>query len=218
MVECMDRATSLTDAELLPPPATPSDHGADTTRPTFAEMYRDGFSFVWRNLRRLGVAEESVRDATQDVFLVVHRRIDSFDGTSTVKTWLFAIALRVAQDYRRAARRKALHAVPSSLESERDPLDRVVARQAGPFEQAEAAQASRLLLQLLDELDEDRRSVFVLTELEQMSAPEIAEALGLNLNTVYGRLRSARQEFNQALARFRARRANARPAALRRLP
>jgi RNA polymerase sigma-70 factor (ECF subfamily) len=213
----MDRATSLADAELLPPPA-PYDSVERAARPTFAEIYRDGFSFVWRNLRRLGVAEESVRDATQDVFLVVHRRIDSFNGTSTIKTWLFAIALRVAQDHRRAARRNAAHAAPASPPNERDPLDRAVAHQAGPLEQAEAAEANRLLLQLLDELDEDRRTVFVLTELEQMSAPEIAEALGLNPNTVYGRLRSARQQFNQALARFRARHVEKGLAASRRLP
>jgi len=181
-------------------------------------MYRDGFSFVWRNLRRLGVAEESVRDAAQDVFLVVHRRIDSFDGSSTVRTWLFAIALRVAQDYRRAARRTMARSAPSSPTGERDVLERVVAPGSGPFEQTAAAEANRLLLRLLDELDLERRTVFVMTELEQMSAPEIADALDLNLNTVYGRLRVARQQFHQALARFQARRVESGVSAPGRLP
>jgi RNA polymerase sigma-70 factor (ECF subfamily) len=185
-------------------------------RPSFAEIYRDGFSFVWRNLRRLGVAEESVRDAAQDVFLVVHRRIDSFDGTSAVKTWLFGIALRVARDYRRSLRRAVARTAPPS--DDPNPIDQFVAREAGPFERAAAAEANRLLLQLLDELDDDRREVFVLTELEQMSAPEIAEALELNVNTVYGRLRAARQQFNQALARHRARHSEPVSPASRRFP
>jgi len=174
--------------------------------PAFVEIYEAGFPFVWRTLRRLGVPLESLSDAAQDVFLVVHRRLSAFDGTSAVNTWLFGIAMRVARDHRRAAKRKQVHsAPPPPPPDDRDPLERVVAQQTGPLEQCEAAEANRLLLRLLEELDEERRAVFVLTEVEQMSAPEIALALGLNLNTVYGRLRVARQQFNDALVRYRAR-------------
>jgi RNA polymerase sigma-70 factor (ECF subfamily) len=172
---------------------------------TFAEVYRDGFPFVWRNLRRLGVLPESVKDAVQDVFLIVHRRFSTYDGTASVNTWLFGIAMRVAHNYRRAAKRKASHsAPPPATPYAEDPINRAVAREASPFERVEAAEANRLLMSLLDELDDERRVVFVLTELEQMSAPEISVALGLNLNTVYGRLRAARQQFEQALVRYRA--------------
>ena len=63
----------------------------------------------------------------------------------------------------------------------------------------------RVLQKLLDELDDDRRAVFVLAELEQMSAPDIADALGVNVNTVYARLRAARRDFEQGVAREGAR-------------
>ena len=75
----------------------------------------------------------------------------------------------------------------------------------GPHELAARSEGRRVLEHLLDALDDDKREVFVLAELEQMSAPEIAEALEMNLNTVYSRLRVARQEFDEALARHRAR-------------
>lgn len=162
----------------------------------FDAVYEAWFPFVWRSLRRLGVAPSNVDDATQDVFLVAHRRLGDFEGRSSIKTWLFGIALRVARDHRRLVRRKGGHeALPDTV------------RDAGPspHDAMERAEAARLLESLLDALDEDRRAVFVLAELEQMSAPEMSEALGVPLNTVYSRLRAARADFEKALARHQRR-------------
>ncbi len=160
----------------------------------FALVYNDYFDFVWRSLRRLGVPEANVDDALQDVFVVVHRRLGEFAGRSSLKTWLFGIAVRVTSDHRRRARRKGGH----------EPLDEAVVDPApGPQEQAANAELLGLLDRALDALDDERRAVFVLAELEQMSAPEIAEALGVKLNTVYSRLRLARQDFERALAGLR---------------
>jgi RNA polymerase sigma-70 factor (ECF subfamily) len=153
---------------------------------------------VWRSLRRLGIPQPQLDDAVQDVFLVVHRRLGEFEGRSTVKTWLFGIALRVASVHRRSAARR-----PTEPLTE-EPAD--VAAPAAAESLSEAREAARLVHQLLDSLDEDRRAVFVLSELEQMTAPEISAALGVNLNTVYSRLRLARRDFDAALARYRARR------------
>ncbi len=167
---------------------------ADGNGVTFERLYNAHFDFVWRSLRRLGVPEASVDDALQDVFVVVHRRLGEFGGHSSIKTWLFGIALRVTSDYRRTLRRKGGH----------EPLDEAVADPApGPQEKAANAEMLALLDRALDLLDDDRRAVFVLAELEQMSAPEIAEALGTKLNTVYSRLRLARQDFERALVTLR---------------
>jgi RNA polymerase sigma-70 factor (ECF subfamily) len=163
---------------------------------TLEDVYREHFAFVWRSAKRLGVRDASLDDVVQEVFVVVHRRLASFEGRSAVRTWLFGITLRVARDHRRATRRK-------SPEPTVDP-DTLRAA-GGPAESAEKNEAVRLLHTLLDELDDERREVFVMAELEQMTMPEIAEALGLNLNTAYARLRIARQEFEDALARHRAR-------------
>jgi RNA polymerase sigma-70 factor, ECF subfamily len=160
-------------------------------RPAFEEVYEQVFDFVWRSLRRLGVPEASIDDAVQDVFVVVHRRLAGFEGRSSLKTWVFGIAMRVARDHRRLARRKGGHA-------QLDP--RIVDGAPDPVEALARCEAVRELDRILGALDEDKRAVFVLAEIEEMSAPEIAEALGVNLNTVYSRLRAARRGVEAALA------------------
>jgi RNA polymerase sigma-70 factor, ECF subfamily len=158
----------------------------------FDAVYDQHADFVWRSLRRLGVLEPSLDDALQDVFLVVHRRLHEFEPRSPLKAWLFAIVCRVARDHRRLIRRKGgLDELPAGLPD----------RAPGPAEQLEKLEALRLVDAVLEELDDDKREVFILVEIEELSAPEIAEALDLNLNTVYSRLRAARREFERALAR-----------------
>src|SRR3954469_13759456 len=165
--------------------------------PAFEDVYGSELGFVWRSAKRLGLRDAALDDAVQEVFVVVHRRLAEFEGRSSLRTWLFGITLRVVRDHRRSARR-------------RDPgppvdPDSLRATGSGPAESAEKAEAVRLLHTLLDELDDERREVFVMAELEQMPMPEIAEALAINVNTAYARLRAARQEFEQALSRHRAR-------------
>jgi RNA polymerase sigma-70 factor, ECF subfamily len=162
--------------------------------PVFAALYAEYFRAMWRTLRRLGVEPAQLDDAVQDVFVVVHRRLAEFDGRS-LRGWLYAIAVRVASDHRRAAAHR--RAVPLS-EALVDPAP-------DPAQTSELAESVRLLHELLAELDEAKRTVFVLGELEELSAPEIAEALGENLNTVYSRLRAARAQFDAALKRHRQR-------------
>lgn len=160
------------------------------------DVYEEHFDFVWRSARRMGVADASVDDVVQEVFLVAHRRLADFEGRSTVRTWLFGILMRVVKDYRRTLRRKGgLAPLPEVLPSD---------GRESPANRAEQREAVRLLHRLLDSLDDDKRAVFVLAELEQMTAPEIADALSVNLNTVYSRLRAARREFGKALERNRA--------------
>src|SRR3954470_17967759 len=65
-------------------------------------LYEEHFEFVWRSLRRLGVSAASLDDATQEVFVVVFRRLADFEGRSSVRTWLFGIAIHVAQHHMRA--------------------------------------------------------------------------------------------------------------------
>jgi RNA polymerase sigma-70 factor (ECF subfamily) len=162
----------------------------------FEDVYREHFPFVWRSAKRLGVRDASLDDVVQEVFVVVHRRLADFEARSSLKTWLFGITLRIVRDHRRAVARR----------DPGPPVDPDTLQAAGgPAHDAEKAEAVRLLHAVLDDLDDERREVFVMAELEQMTMPEIAEALAINLNTAYARLRIARQEFDQALARHRAR-------------
>jgi RNA polymerase sigma-70 factor (ECF subfamily) len=164
---------------------------AALAQPGFDEVYEQLFDFVWRSLRRLGVPRAGIDDAVQDVFVVVHRRLPEFEGRSSLRTWVFGIALRVAHDHRRRARRKGGLA----------PLDpRMADEGLDPDASLARSEAVRELDRILGGLDEGKRAVFVLVEIEEMSAPEAALALGANVNTVYSRLRAARREVLAALS------------------
>lgn len=163
-------------------------------------LYDSHFSFVWRNLRRLGVPDALIEDAAQDVFLVVHRRWETFDAHwSSIETWLFGILLRVARNHRRSLRRRAW-AIPSPHEV----VDVVPSSAAGPADLVARREAVALLDRLLDTLDDDKRAIIVLVDVEQLSVPQAAESLELNLNTAYWRLRTARAQLRKSLARIRA--------------
>jgi RNA polymerase sigma-70 factor (ECF subfamily) len=183
------------------PPAEPAAQPA--TRWTFDAVYEAHFAFVWRTVRRLGVLDSAVEDVAQETFLVVHRRLASFDGRSCIKSWLFAIVVRVVSDARRSLRRK-----PANLGSRArtgEDVDSVSDPSAVcPHESAEKAEAVHTLHALLDAMPDERRQVFILSELEQMSAVDIASAVKANVNTVYSRLRAARADFQRAVARLHA--------------
>jgi RNA polymerase sigma-70 factor, ECF subfamily len=157
----------------------------------FDDVYTQNVAFVWRVLRGMGVTEALVDDATQDVFVVVHRRLAEFDGRFAIKTWLFEIAYRVACDYRRKLQRAAAHA---PLEAE------VHDRAPSPADRVEGTESLRFLEELLEGMDDEKRAVLILSGIEGMSAPEIAAVTATPLNTVYTRLRRARTELSNALA------------------
>jgi RNA polymerase sigma-70 factor, ECF subfamily len=163
--------------------------------PCFSEIYDQYFKFVWRSLRRLGVPPTLLDDAAQEVFLIVHRRLPDFEGRSSLKTWLFGIVLNVSQHAIRSAARHRPDRLPPP----------VTVAEATPQDELVRAEAMEILYRLLDQLPAERRSAFVMAELEEMSASEIAEAARLPLNTVYSRLRLARRDFEAALKRLRVR-------------
>jgi RNA polymerase sigma-70 factor (ECF subfamily) len=169
--------------------------------PTFEQVYQETFPFVWRTVRRLGVGDSTRDDVTQEVFVTVYRRLGEFQGRCSVKTWVFNILMGIVRNYRRTRRRKGRgHALSTPV------VDPAVLADvtADPSELASRAQAGRILHELLDELAEEKAVVFVMAELEGMTVPEIAELVNANINTVYSRLRAARREFDQALARMHA--------------
>lgn len=159
-------------------------------------LYDRYFDFVWRSLRRLGVHPCDLEDAAQDVFVVVHRRIESFEGRSTPKTWMFGIAMRIAKAYRRQGARRRLRM------AEDDAL--LVCTRGTPEESRARMQAAEQVQGLLESLDDEKRAVFVLAELEHMPASDIAQAIGIPINTVYSRLRLARSEFEDGIKRLKA--------------
>jgi len=190
-------ATTGTRPSLTPIAVTvPPRVAADAQVRSFRALYEGHVDFVWRNLRRLGVHESDVDDRTQEVFVVAHRRFAQFeDRGHGPRAWLFQILLRVASDARRHRRRHP---------EDPDGGD-ALGRASIEAPQADAILRREALTRLdaaLDTIDVGRRAVLVLHEIEEMTAPEIAQVLGIPLNTVYSRLRVARAELEEALAQL----------------
>lgn len=174
-------AVTFEDA-VSPPPAAATPRLDRRVRELF-DVHAD---FVWRSLMRLGLGAAAAEDALQDVFVVVHRKLETFEERGLERAWLFAIARRVARDHRRAAdrARKRLEGLEPLQEPAGSPEDQVLREQA-----------ARIVGEFLESLDAERRTVFHLAEIEGLSGPEIAVATGENVNTVYTRLRAARRLF-----------------------
>lgn len=167
--------------------------------PDFDAIYAENLKYIWRAARRLGVDPADSDDVVQEVFVVAHRRLPEFEGRAEIRTWLYKILVRVVRHYSRSRQRKPGHRPTATLEELEALRDHTG---GGPAEVVERKDAARILDSLLSRLDADKREVFVLAEVEQLSSVAIAEILGENVNTIYSRLRTARQEFERAVARF----------------
>lgn len=158
--------------------------------------------FVWATLQRLGVRDAYLDDVYQEVFIVVHKRLSSFDTSAPMPPWLFGICVRVAAAHRRRAHHRreevtdAVHAADARSE------------RRTPEDEANDAQSRRQLQAILDEMDLARRAIFVMFEIDELSCDEIAATLGIPVGTVYSRLHHARKEFARAVDRWRSRAEN----------
>jgi RNA polymerase sigma-70 factor (ECF subfamily) len=144
--------------------------------------------FVWRNVQRLLGVTSGTDDVVQDVFVVVLRRLPEFEGRSTFRSWLYGILRRTVADHRKRLRGRGTR-------DSRTELDALEGRDSGPHRRAEKLEAAQIAELVLAQIDEDKREVFVLAELEGMTAPEIAEITGAGVTTVHARLRDARRKF-----------------------
>src|ERR1700712_3579690 len=145
----------------------PSTSDASAALPLqVAAVYEAHVEFVWRTARRLGTQEQHLDDVVQEVFIVVQRRLADFEGRSALRTWLFGITRRVVRASMRRVARRGETALTEPAELA-DPSAQSAESQLVELE------GSRLLHALLAELDDDKREVFVLSELEEMSGPEI---------------------------------------------
>jgi RNA polymerase sigma-70 factor (ECF subfamily) len=148
--------------------------------------------YVIRTLRHLGISEADVEDVGQEVFVTVHRKLPEFEGRSKLRTWLYAICLRVASDHRRRAY------VVRERVTERPPVD--TGERSG-LEPDTSAESRAFVQQLLAELDEDKRNVLVLYEIEGFTMREVAEVVGCPLQTAYSRLHAARELLQASIER-----------------
>jgi RNA polymerase sigma-70 factor, ECF subfamily len=181
--------------------STKSPASQEAAPATLTEIYSAHFDFVWRNARRLGVSEDSADDVAQDVFMVVQRRLASFDGRASIRAWLFGILVRVTSDHRRTFRRKGVRNVPLDHDACTGELSSTA---SGPsaIGDAEPMERTLLLQQLLAELNEEQRTLLILSELEQWTLRELAELFGSPASTIYSRLIAAKRAAEQVYTRL----------------
>jgi RNA polymerase sigma-70 factor (ECF subfamily) len=175
--------------------STPGEAPDAPIEPDFRLIFETECSYVWNTLKRLGIPDRDAEDAAQDVFIVVHRHLREYDPTRPLRPWLFGICYRVAIAHRRRARNQR-----ERIDDVHDVADE--SRRAD--DQLEDKQAQDLVRRALDALDLDRRAMIVMHEYDGAAIPQIAETLGIPLNTAYSRLRLAREQFVAAVRRLQA--------------
>jgi RNA polymerase sigma-70 factor (ECF subfamily) len=180
----------------------PSDESTGLIQAGFDAIYESMVDYVWNVVCRMGVPQADAEDVVQEVFFTVYRRLGEFEGRAQLKTWVFTIAVHLAQHYFRTHARKPGDRASAKGTEIQTLVDQ---QENGPANQIERKERYDALDRVLDQLDGAKRLVFVLAELEQLTLVEIGEIVGANPNTVATRLRAARQAFEKALARFQTR-------------
>jgi RNA polymerase sigma-70 factor (ECF subfamily) len=158
----------------------------------FRRLFDDHAPYVSASLRRLGIGPVDRDDLVAEVFVRVHRELDRYDPRRQVRPWLFAFAARVASEHRRLARHRR-EVLSDDLEGP--------SNLPAPDRNLEVEEARRLVDHGLAALDFEKRVVFVLSDLDETTVPEIARVLGIAEGTAYSRLRAARTEFTAAIRR-----------------
>jgi RNA polymerase sigma-70 factor (ECF subfamily) len=156
-----------------------------------AELIAEHSVRVWRSLKYLGVADQDLGDASQEVFLVVVRRVGEFRGSSSFGTWVYGICLGVARNYRRRVRREAYvrtDAMPEGVQHATQEVD------------LELQQSRALLRDALARIPPEQREVFVLHEIEELGMRAIAATVACPLFTAYSRLRLAKKNLSRLLS------------------
>lgn len=165
--------------------------GTDGASLDFERVYAENFDFIWRAVRGLGVPVATADDVTQDVFMIVHRKLAEVQTKSALRSWLFGVTRRVCKDYRRALGRRGVH-----LELEGQHEANVA---EDPQEKIQARQALQAVERFANELEEERRALFFLALIEGLNINDVAETLGWNANTTYSRVRVLRQQLAERL-------------------
>jgi len=189
----VDASPQSSRSKAMQPEPQPS-----VARPDLRDLFREQYGYVRATARRLGIRERELPDLVHDVFVAVHRKLPEFEPGRSVRPWLFGITFRVVVGHKRrfAYRREDL-----SGEEEHEHADDA----PGADQRIEDEERRRMVHEALEALDDDKRAVFVLHEIDEVPMKEIAAALDVNTNTAYSRLRLGREEFRRALSRIVAR-------------
>lgn len=171
--------------------------GPAAVAPKVAAIFREHGRYIFRLLRRLGVADADLDDVFQEVFVIVHRKLPELDPSVQLRAWVYGICIRCASDHRKRAHTRREVTTDETIE-------RVDDDQTTPPEALDTMKAREILDGILRGLPDQKRDVFVLYEIEELPMQEVADALGCPLHTAYSRLYAARKLVEDGIRRARA--------------
>jgi RNA polymerase sigma-70 factor, ECF subfamily len=164
--------------------------------PPFPEIYRTHFNFVWSMVRYMGVDRSELDDVVQEIFVGIQAWLHTVERAESLRSWIYSIIRRAVSRYHNNRRSQLIEVGSGNVD-----LDVFEPERATPESIAEQSEQVQLIWSLLQKLDAPKREVFILAELEELSAREIAIAIEIPLNTVYSRLRVARHDLELAFQR-----------------
>jgi len=162
--------------------------------PRFVDVFDSHFAWVWSTLQRFGVSEAEAPDIAQEVFVVVHAQLANYDATRPMRPWLFGIAYRIATRWRALARHRR--------ELSTEDLGEIPDGRPAADEALERDEVRALVRRALATLSPTRRAVLTMNVLDEQAMPDVAEQLGIPVNTAYSRLRRAREDLAKAVYRL----------------
>ena len=166
-------------------------------------VYSSQKDFVWLTLQRMGIPRSDLEDVFQDVFVIAHKRLHTYNRDAKLSAWLYGICLRSVAAHRRRAFRRRERADGTDASVARPGSEHWHAQVEAPDERLGERERQATLNALLNTLDPDHRLVVVMFEVEDHSCQYIAELIGVPVGTVHSRLYTARRKLAQAAARLR---------------
>jgi len=187
-------------SEPLPEREVPRAPDSGSPESDFARLYEEHSRSIYYLCLRLLAEPGKAEDATHDVFLKAFRKIDQFRGDSSLKTWLYRIAIREALNHRRWLWRH--HREQDSIDVEPGNGHASLEIEDGsstPFDQAASHEVQQAVQQALLKVPQAFRSAVILRDLEGMSYEEVAEVLAVTVGTVKSRILRGRRMLREIL-------------------
>ena len=186
-------ATSLSDIELVKKTVS----GDRQAYRELVEKYQQRiYSIAYGVLHN----REDSLDVCQDVFIKAYRKLAKFRGDSSFYTWLYRIAINMAIDYRRKRKIAVEVEYDDKISTDEETEKTGITAQAEiPSETLDRKEINKLVMDAIQKLPEEQKTVLVLREIEGLAYEEIAEVTGISIGTVMSRLHYGRRKLRDIL-------------------
>ena len=156
---------------------------------SFDELYKEFAGFVYNVALRIASNATDAEELTQEVFITVFKKLHTFSGLSSIKTWLYRVTVNTTLNYLKKKSRGS----KKEVELDDTISQGVTGYRDTPDDEINKSFASQRVNKLLNSLPPDQKVCVVLRELEGFSYEEISKAVGVNINTVRTRIKRARE-------------------------